>query len=170
MKEVATRNKVHNYLILIVLFSVCIGFIIYLCELYKVNYEEKKKTPVISGYLMEIYNEDLEHYLLDNPASVIYICAANDEKCRTFERDLKKLLRKKDYENDIIYLNITDTNKENFMNTFNSKYSLKVKLSSFPAFVLFEDGKIKSIIQGNEKKDLTITKVKQFLELNEIGE
>ena len=34
----------------------------------------------------------------------------------------------------------------------------------------FEDGKIDSVLQGKEDKPLTITKVKQFLELNQIGE
>ena len=99
------------------------------------------------------------------------MCTANDDTCRTFEKSFKKLLQKKDYRNQIIYLNLTDVNQDEFVNEFNRKYSYKVNLTTnYPAFVLFEDGKIKSILQGKNNKSLEISKVKQFLELNEIGD
>ena len=173
MKKTDKENKksIKNYILLIILFIASIGLILYLCELYKVNKEEQMKTPVIDGALLEIYSTDLEHYIMDNPTTVIYMCTADNETCRVFERDFKKLLKKKDYDNQIIYLNLTDLDQNSFVEEFNNKYSYKNKLTTnYPAFVLFEDGKIRGILQGNEKKSLTLEKVKQFLELNEIGE
>jgi len=160
-----------NYLILLLLFGVSMCFVLYLCELYKVNEEEKKKTPVIDGMIYEIYNDDLEHYILENPTSIIYMCTANGDVCRLFERDFKKLLKQDDYNDKLVYLNLTDLAQDKFVKEFNDKYNYKIKLTTnYPAFVLFEDGKIKSILQGKEEKPLTITKVKQFLEINEVGE
>ena len=169
-KENNSKRIFHNYLILLGIFIVCILFVLYVCEIYKINDAEKKKTPVIDGVLLEIYKEDLDHYIWDNPTAIIYMCTANGDVCRNFERDFNKLLKKKQY-SQLIYLNLTDLNQEEFLNVFNTTYHYKKQLTSYyPAFVFFEDGKVKSILQGTEKKPLTITKVKQFLELNEIGE
>ncbi len=171
MKKDNSKRKFHNYLILIAIFIVCIVFVLYVCEIYKINDEEKKKTPVINGVLLEIFKEDLEHYILDNPTSIIYMCTANEDQCRNFEKDFKKLLQKKDYRNQIIYLNLTSVDQDEFVDSFNNRYSYKVKLTkNYPAFVLFEDGKIKSILQEKESKQLKISKVKQFLDLNDIGD
>ena len=171
LEEKSERSLFHNYIILVLLFFVCIGLVLYFCTLYKVNEEEKLKIPVISGALLEIYSEDLEHYVLDNPTTVIYVCTANDDVCRTFERDFKKLLRQKEYNDQIIYLNLTDVDQESFVEEFNENYHYKIRLTThYPAFILFEDGRVESILQGSEDKPLTITKVKQFLELYKIGE
>ena len=174
MKERTLEKKdkkiVRNYIITIVLFIACCGLVLYLRELYRVNEAEQKKIPVIQGYISEIYSEDLEHYIMDNPNGVIYMCIANDENCRAFEREFKKLLKKDEYSDNLAYLNLIDVDQNEFLNNFNSKYIYKTKLSKeYPAFVLFEDGKVKAILQEKSKK-LDIVKVKHFLELSEIGE
>ena len=170
LKEEKSNNKVRNYIILFILFIACFGLVLYLRELYKVNEAEQKKIPVIQGYISEIYNDDLEHYIMDNPNGVIYMCIANDENCRVFEREFKKLLKKDEYNDNLVYLNLMDVDQDKFLEEFNSKFIYKVKLSKeYPAFVLFEDGKVKAILQEKDKK-LDIVKVKHFLELSEIGE
>ena len=153
------------------LFLICIVVVLYVCNIYKVNEEEQLKIPVIRDAISEIYPEDLEHYVLDNPVSVIYICTANNEKCRSFEKNFKKLLRKKDYNNQVVYLNVTDEDQDTFISNFNQKYSYKNKLTTnYPAFIIFEDGVVDGILQGKNNKSLTISKVKNFLDLYEIGE
>ena len=164
-------NKLHRYLAVVLLFLVCIGFVLYLCELYKVDKEEKRKIPVIRDALGEIYPDDLDYYVVDNPTSVIYMCTANNDVCRTFEKGFKKLLQKKDYNGEIIYLNLTDIDLDEFTNAFNQKYPYKGGITTnYPAFILFEDGKVVSILEGTVEKPLTVSKVKNYLELNEIGE
>ncbi len=165
------KKTIHNYILLVILFVVTFGVVIYLCRWYNVYNEYQKETPVIRGSLMEIGNDDLEHYILDNPTAVIYMCTAKDDECRLFEKSFKKLLKKRDYNNEIIYLNLSDLDQDEFVNSFNNKYNYKIKLTThYPAFVLFEDGKVVSVLQGSSEKKLTVSKVKQFLELNEIGE
>jgi len=171
LKENTNIKKIHNYLLLLLLFVFCICVVLYVCKVYKTHEEEKMKVPIIRGFVSEIYSEDLEHYVLDNPTSVIYMCVANGESCRSFERNFKKFLQKRNYNDQIVYLNLTDVDQGLFVNQFNDKYHYKIKLTSqYPAFVLFEDGEVKGILQENGSKPLTITKLKHFLELNEIGE
>jgi predicted bacteriocin transport accessory protein len=171
VKEKEEKKAIHNYILLVILFAATAGLVIYLCKWYNVYHEYQKETPVIRGSIMEIVNDDLEHYILDNPTAVIYMCTAKDDACRSFEKDFKKLLKKRDYNNEIIYLNLSDLNQDEFVESFNNKYNYKIKLTThYPAFVLFEDGKVVNVLQGSNKKPLTISKVKQFLELNEIGE
>lgn len=162
-----SKTMFRNYMLLILLFVGMIVMVLYICELYKVSDEERKRVPIIEGSLQEIYNDDLEHYIMDNPTTIIYMCTANGDVCREFERDFSKLLKKKDYSNQLIYLNLTDLNQEEFVKNFNNLYNYKKQLTSYyPAFILFEDGKVKNILQGNKDKPLNIIKVKQFLELN----
>ena len=170
MKEKSSK-KIKNYIILVLLFVASMGLVLYCCELYKVNEAEKKKTPIINGMLSEIYSGDLEHFILDNPTTIVYLCAANDDQCSTFERSFKKLLKKKNYEEQVVYLNLTDVDQDEFVEEFNNKYNYKTKLTTnYPAFIVFEDGKVKSVLQGKEDKPLSIEKVKQFLEINDTGE
>ena len=39
---------------------------------------------------------------------------------------------------------------------------------NYPAFVIFKDGKVDSVLQGSSDSEVTLSKVKNFLELNEI--
>ena len=173
MSDTKEEKKIplKNYFILLMLFSLCIGLVLYFCRMYQVYDEEQKKVPVIQGRLSEIYQEDLDHLILENPTMVIYMCTSNDSVCRDFEKSFIKLLKKNDYSNEIIYLNLTGQDVDSFIDSFNERYSYKTKLTNnYPSFVLFEDGEVQGILQGNEKKSITISKVRQFLELNHIGE
>lgn len=170
LNEKKDNKRIRNYIITFILFIACFGLVLYLRALYRVNEAEQKKIPVIDGYISEIYSDDLEHYILDNPNGVIYMCIANDEDCRVFEREFKKLLKKDEYNDNLAYLNLMDVDQDKFLEEFNKKYIYKTKLvKEYPAFVLFEDGKVKAILQEKDRK-LDIVKVKHFLELSEIGE
>ena len=172
VSEEKKENKaLHNYIIVILAFLLCIGVVLYFCRIYKIREEEQRKIPVIRGSVLEIYEEDLKHYVMDTPTTLVYMCTSNSDTCRTFEKSLKKLLQKEDYDNEIVYLNLTDLDQESFVEEFNQEYPYKTKLTvNYPVFVLFEEGKIKNILQGAPNKSLTITKVKTFIELNEIGD
>ena len=165
------KKSFKNYVILVVIFLVGMGLTLYLCQWYRVYDDYQKETPVIRNTLLEITYDDLEHYMMENPTTVIYMCTARDEKCRSFEKDFKKLIKREELNDYIVYLNLTDIDQNKFVEEFNNKYNFKVKLTAnYPAFVVFEDGNVNSILQSDETKNITVSKVKQFLELNEIGE
>lgn len=172
MKKNTTKKTIHNYVLLGVIFLVCVCIVLYLCNLYKVYDQYQKETPVIRGSLQEIVEDDLEHYVVDTPMAVIYMCTSYQDECRSFEKDFKKFLKHQELTDEIVYLNLSDLDQEEFVNSFNDKYPYKKgKLTTdYPAFVLFEDGKVVGILQGSNDKKVTVTKVRQFLEVNEVGE
>ena len=61
--------------------------------------------------------------------------------------------------------------KDEFINSFNEKYNFETPLTgNYPAFVIFKDGKIDSILQGTDNAPVTLSKVESYLELNNIKE
>lgn len=169
--EEKQKKKVKNYIILVFVVLLFVGLVLYLCKWYKVYDEYQKDIPVIRDSLQEIVNEDLEHYILDNPSSLIYICTANDENCRDFEKKFKKLIEKDELADEIIYLNVTGIDQDNFVNSFNEKYTKKKKLTTnYPAIVVFDEGKVVSILQAKKDNKIKIDDVKHFIKLNKVGE
>ena len=161
------KSRVKNYIILGFIYLCCISLTLYLCKWYDVYKEYEREIPVIRGSLMEITPEELEHYIVETSSSIIYMCTSTDDNCRLFEKDFKKYISRNDITDEVTYLNLTNTDIASFVDSFNKKYSYKIKLNGhYPAFVAFEDGKVISILQGNKKKELTLSKVKAFLEIN----
>jgi len=149
--EKKDKNIFKNYILLAVIFLICCGVTLYLCRLYTVYREYEREIPVIRDSLLEITYDDLEHYVMDNPSSVIYMCTASDDKCRSYEKDFMEL--------------------DEFVNNFNSKYKSKRELTTnYPAFVIFEDGKVVEMLQGKKNAGLSISRTKNFLELNGVSE
>ena len=113
------KKKLKNYFILILIFALGIGITLYLSKLYHVYDEYQKETPVIRGVISEITNEELDHYLMENPTIVIYMCTSSDMLCRNFEKDFKKLIEKENLQEEIIYLNLSDINEDEFIDSLN---------------------------------------------------
>ena len=109
------KNYLKNYILLIILFGCCIFFTIYFCKWYSVYKEYEKQTPVIRGSLSEITVDDLEHYVIENYTSIIYMCTADDDECRTFEKDLKKYVHRNSITDEIVYLNLTGVDLDEFI-------------------------------------------------------
>lgn len=164
------KQTIKKYLILFSIFLATILLTLYLCDCYKVYNESKKEIPVIRGTLSEITSKELEHYLMENPTTIIYMCTSSNDVCRSYEKDLIKLVKKYDLTEKIIYLNLSQENQADFIEMFNSKYDYKIDLTTnYPAFVVFENGEITGMLQEKTKK-LTIGKTKQFIEINNLGE
>ena len=174
MKNIKTTERkvsIKNYFILALIFIIGILLTLYLCNVYKVYEDSKRQIPVIRGTLSEIKYEELEHYIFENPTTIIYMCTASDEICRNYEKDLKKLVIREELQEELIYLNLSETDDKQFIEEFNNKYQFKVKLTNnYPAIVMFEEGKITNILQAKENEKLTITKTQQFINLHMIGE
>ena len=173
-EETKEKNLLKNYIILIIILLLVVGLTIYLCECFKVYKEEQKTIPVIRGTLIsEITDVDLEPFLIENPSTIIYACTASDDKCRSFEKDFKKVINKYSLQDTIIYLNLSGVeDQKSFVDEFNSKHECKKgKLTTnYPAILLFDEGKLKLVLQGKHGEKLKISKVKDFIEINKLGE
>ena len=99
------------------------------------------------------------------------MCTASNQTCRKFEKDFIKLIKKKNLQEEVVYRNLSNIDQDAVVNNFNEKYNFKIALTTnYPAIVIFEDGKIVSMLQGTADEKLTISKTKQFIEINKIGE
>ena len=76
MKKIPKKN----YLILLIIFTSTILLSLYLGYDYKKMVDTNRLVPVLKGLVPEIYKEELEHFSLENPDAVLYICAADDLK------------------------------------------------------------------------------------------
>ncbi len=165
------KTPIKNYIILGIIFIITIGLTIYLCNWYYVYDEYQRETPVIRGTLFEITTEEFDHYVMENPTTVIYMCTSSDFVCRNYEKDFKKLIDNQGLQDAIVYVNLSEVDVNHFVEHFNSTYNYKVKLTnSYPALVVFEDGKVSNILQGSNEQKLTVVKTKQFIDINKIGE
>lgn len=170
-KEQIRKIGLKNYIILALIFIVVTLITLYLSSVYKVYEQSKREIPVIRGTLSEITTEEVEHYISENPTIMLYVCTASDSKCRSFEKDLKKLVKREELQEELVYLNITQEEKETFHESFNEKYKSRFKLkSNYPAIIVFDEGKVTHMLQEKENKKLSITKTSQFIELHRIGE
>lgn len=159
-----------NYIILGVLFLVTFLLAYYVYRWYVVYSDYQNDIPVIRDSLPEITEEEMEHYIQENPTAVIYVCTAPDSECRSFEKNFKKLVEKESLKDYITYVNLTEENKESFMIRFNNNHPYKkIGLTKYPALIFFEDGEVSDILQASQDKNLTITEVNKFLENNKIG-
>lgn len=167
-----TKNKkneginIKNYFILFIIFFVSMVIVLYLCNVYKVYEMSKLEEPVIRGSLIEINTADLSHYVIDTPSVIVYMCAASDDECRKFEKKLKKFVQREEIVDEIIYLNLSNTDLGEFTDNFNKDFKFKTKLKNrFPAFISFSNGEVDAILQGGKDSKLTISKVENFWEL-----
>lgn len=164
------KIPVKNYIILGVIFLVTFLLVYYIYRWYVVYSDYQNQIPVIRDYLSEVTEQEMEHYISENPTAVIYVCTAEDIECRSFEKNFKKLVEKDSLKEYITYVNLTDENKDSFIVNFNQNYPHKKKsLTKYPAIIVFEDGKISDILQADSDDKLTVTQVKQFLKSNKIG-
>ena len=167
-----TEKKVpkKNYGILLVLFLLTFLLTYYIYRWYVVYSDYQNNIPVIKDSLVELTEEEMEHYISDNPTTTIYVCTASDINCRNFEKSFKKLIENKSLKEYIAYVNISDTDEKEFIDRFNTNHQYKKRaLSRYPALIYFEDGEISDILQETNAEKITITEVKEFIKRNKIG-
>lgn len=159
-----------NYIILLIIVLVTFLLAYYLYRWYDVYSTYQNDIPVIREYLPEVTEEEMEHYIRENPTAVIYVCTAVDTNCRSFEKNFKKLVEQESLQEYITYVNLTDENKESFITRFNQNHPYKkIGLTKYPALIFFEDGEVSDILQASKDNNLTISEVNKFLINNKIG-
>ena len=160
-----------NYIKVIALCSVTVVVSLLCAHLYLRNEEHAKTIPVIRGTVKEIKTaEELDNYVMENSNAIIYIGIANDDNCREVEKELIKLLKKKNLTEDVVYLNVSEfENIDSFYNDFNAKYGADAKLSQYPAFIIFADGKILNMVSKTDRQNLQVGDIDILLDQYELA-
>ena len=105
MKE---KNK---KLILYVLLCVAtFGILFCAIKLNRNRIDNILSESYIKDYLTEIKYEEIDSYILEQPNAIIYVSNSKEEDSRNFERKFSKLIKKYNLENQIVYININNTN------------------------------------------------------------
>ena len=159
---VPVKNYIKLGLIIVAVVLLC--FLFRSLYIGRVNYE--LNIPIISETLIRKINTDeVYNYVHENENAIIYIGVVSDENCRSFEKEFNKVIKEKSLKDKITYLNITSVpSKESFINDFNKTYN--TSLQGYPSLVIFNEGKVKSVITVKTGDKLDIVDVKKFLDEN----
>lgn len=160
---------VKNYIIVLAIFIVSFILIILGAKWYK-NYREYQLTiPVISGYINEVSDEEIENYLLENRDTMLYIGASDDNNCRSLEKDLKNFIKKYNLRDQIVYIDLNKiSDKDEFVSKFNGKYATNKKINKYPAFAIIQNGQIIDVVSKTKSQSLDIDDIEQLLEEYEL--
>ena len=155
-----------NYAIVIFIFLVTfIGATIFFA-IYNNQQKYEKDVPVLRGHSKEIELKDLDTYFTENQDFLLFVGVANDDTSRAAENVMIEVIDDKNIE--VIYVNIQDSkDKAKFYQDFNKKYSNGIDLTSYPAFLIIQDGKILDSIQ-NGYRNINYGDVVQLLKTNSI--
>ncbi len=163
MREIPKRN----YWLLGLLSIITIFAVFYLSNWYKTSKEYNIESSVMTNFLGEIKEVEIDNYILENPDIVIYISSGQEEQTKKFEKKLKNYIIKEEIKGQFIYLDCTNLTPE-FISTFQKKYfngTLKKIPVTYPNLLLLNDGKVIDVLYKLQDKP-DIKDVKKFLEKN----
>jgi len=172
MKKKGIDNETKNYLIYVLIILASVLLVVYLRTWYRAYSLYQLTIPVINGYLHEIKYDELDNYILENSNFVLYMCTSNDEECREYEREFRKIVRMNNLKDQIIYLNLNDHVKKTNNILLDSKLAVEdlmtkeIFFNSYPTISIFRDKKLHDVLIINDT--ITMDKVNQFLEEYEI--
>ena len=143
-----------NYIILIVLFLVCIFLTLYCSKWYKEITEYYQNNSIVSDVISEVEYESLSSYLLDNHEALIYVTYSNDQTIKKFEKKFRNYIIDNNLKNDIIYLDIAKEENKNvikdIMNNYSSPNLKNIKDIYIPNLLYFKDGELVDILYIKE--------------------
>lgn len=159
-----------NYIKVALLFIIVIAISFMLSNLYTRNKEHVKTIPILRGQIDEIKTvSELDNYIVENDNALIYIGVASDDNCRAIEKELINLLKKKELIKDVVYLNVSEfEDMDEFYADFNKKYGGKMKLSTYPSFVIFSEGKIFDMVSRSSNQYLQLSEIDILIDQYEL--
>ena len=166
-------KKYWNYFKLIAFLLFTIIILIYALKWHAVYKENAQNKQYITDYISEISMEEFNNYITDNRDIVIYFGVTNDSECRHFERTLKSIITKYQLEDEIIYLNVSELQAENFSMQLDLLYNdvtLRKRgryLNQVPALGIYENAIMVNFLLDD---DLTKDNVIDILKEHEIIE
>ena len=154
-KQVPLKNYV--YLFCILLGSLLLLFYIY--RWYETYNENKLYTSIMNKYLTVINYNELNNYITETPNTILYVSILGDKQINRFEEQFKNSIANSNLRNNILYLDITNEEKNDAMKKLNIDTNL-------PYLVVYTNGKITDTY-SIEKNNYSTKKTIKYL--NRIG-
>ncbi len=165
-----SKKSKKNYVTLAIIYVLVIGTVLYIASWYNTYQNYKTTIPVLRNTVSEINTAELDHFVLENPDGVIYMCVASDTTCRNFDTHLKKELLKNGLQDSVTYIDLQDAiNKESYITTVFANYGMSSNINNTPLFLAFEDGKIVSYLSEGETTKLTVEDAIKFIKKYRVG-
>ena len=150
-----------NYLILGIILVVSF-MLVYYMYMWSISYNETKlNIPIMDKYMEVINYNELDSYLIENNNAIIYVSVLDNMEIRNFEKELKSLLRKREINKDILYLDIT--NDITVMDKIINEYADGVINYDIPMILVIENGSLKNMCNIKEN-NYDIDSVKLFIQ------
>lgn len=163
MREIPKKN----YWLLGLLTIITIFMVLYFSNWYKTSKDYTIESSIMTNFLGEIKEIEIDNYILENPDIVIYIASNQDEQTKKFEKKLKNYIIKEEIKGQFIYLDCSNLTPE-FISIFQNKYfngALKKIPITYPNLLFLSDGKVIDVLYKLQGKP-DIKDVKKFLEEN----
>lgn len=160
MKKVPLKN----YIVLCVVILLTVIFVFYVRSWYITNKEYYSKNSVIKDVAHEINIDEISNYTLESPKFLLYVSSGADADVKDFENNFKKLIKKLEISEDILYLNVDNVDDDLYfnLNSFasNNKISSLISESEASLYV-FSDGKIVGVL--NDIDDFSDKHIRSFI-------
>lgn len=162
--------KPKNYIILVAVFIVTFIAVILLRNWYIAYRDYQLTIPVLKDKLNEVTIAELDTYLIENTDAILYIEVSEDENSREVADDLYDIVKERELTERVVYMNISSIqDKEVFFEDFNNKYNdSDEELTSYPALVLFYEGKIEKYVSRTANQSLNIGDIEQLFDEYEL--
>lgn len=134
------RNvSLKNYIILAVILIISIVLVTYFYMWYNEFELSKNHSPIMNKYFTVINYNELEEYLIENENVILYVSVLDDKTTRIFENNLNNVLDDYFFNNDVLYMDLTNLKDNN--NLYQSIIS-RYDLVNLPCLVIFNNGNI----------------------------
>lgn len=145
-----------NYIILIVLFIFVVFIYLAFIRIYRVN--KIASSSVLTNTIAMISLSDFKNYIIENPSGLVYMPSLQESNDK-FENQFLNLIIDKHLEEQIVYLNIGNSNYKKAKERILNDYTLENETA---VILLFENKKIIDILEIIDTYNFE--DVKQFIE------
>ena len=160
MKKIPLKN----YVILCIIVITTVLAVFYVRSWYITNKEYYSRNSVIKDVTREINVDEISNYALESPKFMLYVSSGVDADVKDFENNFKKLIKKLEISEDILYLNMDNVNNDLYSSL--SSFSSNNKISSLiiqskASLYVFSDGKIVGVL--NNVNNFSDKHIKAFI-------
>ena len=155
MREIPSRNYIIYSFICVLTIALLICFV----NIHNNNKEYQDSTNERMSFLREVLASEYEDFTSENNDYVMYISNSDDVTNAKLEDKLQKKLQKKDYINNMVYLNTKDVEND-FLKLINDIY--KKDFKSIPNIIIVNEDNIVDAYKITEAT--TVDDIVDFIE------
>lgn len=104
------KEKDKKLILLIIICLITLWILFSIIRIHNNREDNILSTSKIDKYLTEIRYDEIDTHIVEQPDTVIYVTNSSDNNIDSFERNFKKVIKRYNLENEIIYTNINDVN------------------------------------------------------------